>query len=575
MQLKKYELLKKGIYVDEIKHLARIKNLIKKLYPIRCEHQLIRFGSSYDGGYLVPDDLEGINICFSPGVDVNASFETDILNKRGIASHLADFSVDGPPANFNPASFTKKYLGCVNDEKFITLDNWVRSQKSIHSQEDFMLQMDIEGGEYLSILGVSEEVLKKFRIIVVEIHHVEAWSQKLFFEIVESFFEKLLKYFYVIHNHPNNFPGIVNIGGIEAPRVFELTLIRKDRVNQITYCSDFPHPLDSPNVLSKPSITLPKNWYFNKNSTQDEHKKYLLCRPRGGLNDIFTQIERCWRYAEKFNRVLIIDTRNSEGLKNNFNTFFEIKDKHSAITFIDDKSINTLDRMDTFPAIIGNQLDNYISSWHKELRACVKEGSETPLSFNFQKDYIESLLVHEDFGGTINNELISLDCLKRLKFSSDFSNDISNRLNVINNLNYTAIHIRHTDYETDYKAFFSHVYSETVGKNLLICTDNLQVFKEAALFFKESKVFNLGEMIDTRSAPRHKFKTTKGVSYTLTVEAMSDLIALSLAEKLFFPKLLNNGKFLVAGILGGYSGFALLAQSLSKNRTVIQDLIKR
>jgi len=572
MELNKYELLRKGIYVDQINHLERIKQLIKKLYPISCEHQLIRFGSPYDGGYLVPDDLEGISTCFSPGVDVNASFETDIFNKRGILSHLADFSVDGPPANFNPSSFTKKYLGCVDDEKFITLDSWVRSQSSSNAREDLLLQMDIEGGEYLSLLGVSEEVLKKFRIIVVEIHHVEAWAQKVFFGIVESFFEKLLKYFYVLHNHPNNYPGIINIGGIEAPRVFELTLIRKDRVNQMNYCYKFPHPLDSPNVTYKPNIVLPRNWFFNENTTQAEdkktkNKKYLLCRPRGGLNDVFTEIEQCWRYAEKFNRTLIIDTRNSEGLKDNFNTFFQVKSKYSAITCIDDKTINALDRMDTFPAIIENQLDNYISRWNKEIRAIVNEGTSEVLTFDFQQDYKESLLVHESFRST--DRMISPACLKRLLFKSNFSKDILKRLNIISGLNYIAIHIRHSDYRTDYKEFFSHVYSETIGKNLLICTDNHQVFSEAILFFTESKVFNLGDMIDTKGKPRHMFKTNKNESYTLMVETMSDLIALSLAKKLLIPKLSEGG------ILGGYSGFALLAESLSKQRTIIQDLIKR
>ena len=43
---------------------------------------LIRVGSKNDGGYLVPDDLKNINACFSPGVDLNVSFETDLALKK-------------------------------------------------------------------------------------------------------------------------------------------------------------------------------------------------------------------------------------------------------------------------------------------------------------------------------------------------------------------------------------------------------------------------------------------------------------------------------------------------------------
>ena len=36
---------------------------------------LIRLGNDGDGGYLVPDDLNGIEACFSPGVAGNVNFE--------------------------------------------------------------------------------------------------------------------------------------------------------------------------------------------------------------------------------------------------------------------------------------------------------------------------------------------------------------------------------------------------------------------------------------------------------------------------------------------------------------------
>jgi hypothetical protein len=55
------------------KHLAkRTKNsdlidLIRSLHPIDSGVPLIRLGPDGDGGYLIPDDLNGIQYCFSPG----------------------------------------------------------------------------------------------------------------------------------------------------------------------------------------------------------------------------------------------------------------------------------------------------------------------------------------------------------------------------------------------------------------------------------------------------------------------------------------------------------------------------
>ncbi|MCU0317661.1 MAG: hypothetical protein MUC92_13840 [Fimbriimonadaceae bacterium] len=57
-----------------------ILSLIAKLRPIRGQHELIRLGPDEDGGYLVPDDLEGIVACFSPGVNTVSRFTQPSLS---------------------------------------------------------------------------------------------------------------------------------------------------------------------------------------------------------------------------------------------------------------------------------------------------------------------------------------------------------------------------------------------------------------------------------------------------------------------------------------------------------------
>lgn len=97
MKLDKNKLIADGIYVEKTTPVDRLNDLAIKLWPVKTRFPLIRIGSENDGGYLIPNDLYGITACFSPGVDINSSFEKELLKREGIPSHLADYSVDAPP----------------------------------------------------------------------------------------------------------------------------------------------------------------------------------------------------------------------------------------------------------------------------------------------------------------------------------------------------------------------------------------------------------------------------------------------------------------------------------------------
>jgi hypothetical protein len=240
--------------------IDQLKELIKALRPVKTKFELIRIGGANDGGYLIPNDLEGITACFSPGVADTASFEADLC-KRGIGSHLADGSVDCAPSGFTPLGFTKKYLDGYDDENNITLRTWMHNQAEYHFHEEFILQMDIEGGEYTTIIATPQDTLRRFRIICIEIHDTDAWFNSIAWNTVSTFFAKLTEDFYVVHNHPNNNCGSVTAGGFLLPRVFELTLLRKDRSDALGFVEDLPHPLDARNILDMPELKLPKEWY--------------------------------------------------------------------------------------------------------------------------------------------------------------------------------------------------------------------------------------------------------------------------------------------------------------------------
>jgi len=556
MQLNPYELLRQGIYVENMTQVGKLRNLAQRLSPVKTKFELIRVGGENDGGYLLPDDLAEIDVCFSPGVDYNASFEHDLFQKTGILSHLADFSVDGPPGVLKHKSFTKKFLGCTENDKTITLDSWVNIKENIHSSNDFILQMDIEGAEYATLLNTSLEVLHKFRIIVLEIHNTHAWGQMHFFNIAENLFDKLLEFYYVVHNHPNNNDGLIDLGGFSVPRTFELTLLRKDRSCPYGFCSKFPHPLDRRNVLHCDDLTLPQGWFIQRNENQDKVRA-LLCRPRGGINDLLCSIEKCWTYADKTNRKLLIDSSFS-GLYDNFWNYFQPIAGYENIEF--NLNYELFDSIDVLPKSIQGRVSCYRADYSNTQGGYRDQISGELISFDFNSDFDISLLVHEE--GRQVNYLSSLDLLRKLRLNERVKLDITRRLKLLPE-KYTGIHIRHTDYLTDYESFLTQLKSELEGKNVLICSDNLQVIDYIKSEFTQSNVIRLSTFEDNRGWPLH-VDHSGSHQYNKNIEALTDLFALALADNIY----LTNVQQLQAP-----SGFSLLAMGLYQNKDVVKSLL--
>jgi hypothetical protein len=251
-------LLKKRIRVVKTTRPAALAEFFSSIRPVATDHALIRIGGDGDGGYLLPDDLEGIDVCFSPGVSDVANFEEELI-RRNIKSYLADHSVDGPPVPHALLDFEKKFLGQQEDDVFMTLESWVR--RKAPSGDDMILQMDIEGAEYGVIFDTSSETLKRFRVIVIEFHRLNELVLEGRFDLYRMTFAKLLKDFDVVHMHPNNYFEPLQYQGFSIPPLMEFTFLRKDRVSRRSAITDLPHRLDKRNVAGNEDPPLDPCWY--------------------------------------------------------------------------------------------------------------------------------------------------------------------------------------------------------------------------------------------------------------------------------------------------------------------------
>lgn len=261
----------------------------------------------------MPDDLDGITACYSPGVFNHKDFEDELADKYEIRSHMCDFSSDEylfkTPLIQGLQTFEKKWLDLWNTPCSLTLHEWIENTEP-DGQSDLILQMDIEGAEYRNLVSTPSSCLSKFRIIVLEIHDLDifdedcgvaagiimrlkillskAWlpirrgitylplnkfSKKIVNRVgcwlepclVEQLAKKICKTHICVHAHPNNcsVEFIDKTTGMNVPRVLELTFLRKDRFQ----CAEtefiqpsIPHPLDISNVPHNPRLTLNSKW---------------------------------------------------------------------------------------------------------------------------------------------------------------------------------------------------------------------------------------------------------------------------------------------------------------------------
>jgi hypothetical protein len=237
---------------------TKFLDTLKKLKIQSINHSFIRLGPDSDGGYLVPNALENIKYSFSPGVDYTIGFDAH-CKKKGIKVFLLDILQNKDLINEIEKDYdlTNKFLGTSNNDNTITLESWVKSkEQTILEDRNLMLQCDIEGSEYISILATPKETLKRFKILVFELHYLNLLKNRIFNDLFNSFIDKILEDFVLIHLHPNNGRSAVKIDSVLVPKFVEATFMRKDDL-ELTFTKPvMPHPLDKDNLSYRKSIKL-------------------------------------------------------------------------------------------------------------------------------------------------------------------------------------------------------------------------------------------------------------------------------------------------------------------------------
>jgi len=216
-----------------------------------------RFGSKYDGGYVMIDDFKGVTGAFSFGIANDANWDAAIAD-RGVPVFQFDHTIDEPPISRPDLIFTKARIAAEPGQhgQTQTIDELV----SIHGspgKATLLLKIDIEADEWPVFDSVSEEALACFAQIAAEFHYFgNAMLDSEFYQRALRVLQKLHRNFAVVHVHGINGHPVCNIVNVMVPDIMEITFANRRRYSFGPSVETFPGPLDAPCHPNMPDVHL-------------------------------------------------------------------------------------------------------------------------------------------------------------------------------------------------------------------------------------------------------------------------------------------------------------------------------
>jgi len=201
----------------------------------------IRLGKDNDGGYIICEMPNiNYNILISGGIDNDVSFEESFISKYKTKCIAFDGTINNILTENPKIIFVKKNIGSCNNDYVTNL------HELLISHENIFIKMDIEGAEFDWLLSINDNMFDNIIQMVIEFHFPKS-------ERETEVFNKINKYFYLVHYHANNFCGYEIQNKVSIPNVFECTYVNKKYLKNVELnTNNLPTPLDMVNVKEYP-----------------------------------------------------------------------------------------------------------------------------------------------------------------------------------------------------------------------------------------------------------------------------------------------------------------------------------
>ena len=241
-----------AILIADIVHGAAERKLreaiLAELQPIVLKNcTLKRFGSANDGGYLMCENLiERLEAGYSYGVGVNDDWGCEVSRRYHVPVHEYDcYDPARPTCDGGRFVFHKECVGDRTGDRdsrfFDTLENQI--SKNGDTGRRMIMKMDIEGGEWESLLTAPDELLSMIPQLAMEMH---GYDDPRILEVLR----KLKRNFYLVNLHFNNWSCTPKAAPLPA-WAYQVLWVNK-RIGNVDPTAPVPAPMSPLNAPDSP-----------------------------------------------------------------------------------------------------------------------------------------------------------------------------------------------------------------------------------------------------------------------------------------------------------------------------------
>ena len=223
--------------------------ILAKLQPVVLKNCTFkRFGSANDGGYLMCENLiEPLDAAYSYGVGANDDWGCEVSRRYHVPGYEYDcFDPAQPTCDGGRFIF---YNECVGDRtehrksrSFDTLENQIRRNGDVDRR--VIIKMDIEGGEWQSLLAAPPELLASIPQLAMEMH---GFDDPKILDVLR----KLKRSFYLVNLHFNNWSCTSRAAPLPA-WAYQVLWVNK-RIGIVDPTAPVPAPMSPLNAPDSPT----------------------------------------------------------------------------------------------------------------------------------------------------------------------------------------------------------------------------------------------------------------------------------------------------------------------------------
>jgi len=245
--LTRFQTLKPQIFhLHNHDHIDIDRTLLSSLQVFNCEFKLNRYGSNFDGGYILCELPYSYDLFLSGGVSTNCDFESHCCEAFRIECLAFDSFITTLPAADSKIIFSKNAAGSSISSETVDFSEYLSACKRA------LIKIDIDGNEYKWLQFVLSKYFNNVLQLVVEFH-LPYTEHRL------ALINTILNTHKLVHVHANNLYGCITSAWGSLPRVITCTFVNNSILSS---CSPRTEPLpcdiDAGNSNLRPQICLDK-----------------------------------------------------------------------------------------------------------------------------------------------------------------------------------------------------------------------------------------------------------------------------------------------------------------------------